>query len=174
MALDMSKMATCCAACNLGYVYTFIEEGKEEKERVGTCQTVNVPDCEDAKNCSYDGRRTDIFCEKRASEQDDNIEDDKRCVAVFGVAIHQSNAEGMPAQDDQPPTTEGSWTPFLLICAVLVARWLASSKSDFPIKFRRWLGKQKVQARKKFGYRDEEKYKMSAGSGADQRLKRQG
>ena len=27
---------------NLGYVYTFIEEGKEEKERVGTCQTVNV------------------------------------------------------------------------------------------------------------------------------------
>ena len=97
-----------------------------------------------------------------------------RCVAVFGVAIHQSNAEGMPAQDDQPPTTEGSWTPFLLICAVLVARWLASSKSDFPIKFRRWLGKQKVQARKKFGYRDEEKYKMSAGSGADQRLKRQG
>ena len=86
----------------------------------------------------------------------------------------QSNAEGMPAQDDQPPTTEGSWTPFVLICVVLAARWLASSKSDFPIKFRRWVGKQKVQAKKKLGYRDEEKYKMSAGSGADQRLKRQG
>ena len=43
-----------------------------------------------------------------------------------------------------------------------------------PIKFRRWLGGQKVQAKKKFGYRDEEKYRMTAGGGADQRLKRQG
>mmetsp|Transcript_9513 Transcript_9513/g.15797 ORF Transcript_9513/g.15797 Transcript_9513/m.15797 type:complete len:81 (-) Transcript_9513:290-532(-) len=80
----------------------------------------------------------------------------------------------MPAQDDQPPTTEGSWTPFLLFCVLLVARWLAYSKSDVPIKFRRWLGGQKVQAKKKLQLRDDAKYQMSAGSGADQRLKRQG
>ena len=82
----------------------------------------------------------------------------------------------MPAQDDEPPTTEteGSWVPFLLICLLLIIRWLTYSKSDIPIKFRRWLGGQKVQAKKKFGYRDEEKYKMTAGGGADQRLKRQG
>ena len=84
----------------------------------------------------------------------------------------------MPAQDDEPPTTttetEGSWVPFLLICVFLIIRWLTYSKSDIPIKFRRWLGGQKVQVKKKLGYRDDEKYKMSAGSGADQRLKRQG
>ena len=83
----------------------------------------------------------------------------------------------MPAQDDEPPTTEteeGSWVPFLLICLLLIIRWLTYSKSDMPIKFRRWLGGQKVQAKKKYGYRDEEKYKMTAGGGADQRLKRQG
>jgi hypothetical protein len=68
----------------------------------------------------------------------------------------------------------GSWTPAILIITILIVRWLAYSKSDAAIKFRRWLGGKKVQLKKQLGYRDDEKYKMKAGGGADQRLKRQG
>mmetsp|Transcript_25381 Transcript_25381/g.55456 ORF Transcript_25381/g.55456 Transcript_25381/m.55456 type:complete len:82 (-) Transcript_25381:1399-1644(-) len=74
----------------------------------------------------------------------------------------------------EKPSVKGSWTPVILILAILIVRWLAYSKGDAAIKFRRWLGGKKVQLKKQFGYRDDEKYKMKAGGGADQRLKRQG
>jgi len=69
---------------------------------------------------------------------------------------------------------EGSWTPFIILTIILLLRWLAFSNGDVPVKFRRWYSMQKVQWKKQLGYRDESKYKMGAGDGANQRHKRQG
>mmetsp|Transcript_5549 Transcript_5549/g.7099 ORF Transcript_5549/g.7099 Transcript_5549/m.7099 type:complete len:84 (+) Transcript_5549:70-321(+) len=68
----------------------------------------------------------------------------------------------------------GSWTPSLIIVGLFVLKWLISSPSNTAVKIRRFAQMKKLQFKKKFGYRDETKYKMGAGDGANQKHKRQG
>mmetsp|Transcript_9109 Transcript_9109/g.13205 ORF Transcript_9109/g.13205 Transcript_9109/m.13205 type:complete len:80 (-) Transcript_9109:116-355(-) len=71
-------------------------------------------------------------------------------------------------------TQEGSWTPTILFVIIGTILWLSFGKGGTPIKFRRWYNIKRVYWRKKLGYRDETKYKMGAGDGANQRNFRQG
>mmetsp|Transcript_19440 Transcript_19440/g.27357 ORF Transcript_19440/g.27357 Transcript_19440/m.27357 type:complete len:80 (-) Transcript_19440:570-809(-) len=64
------------------------------------------------------------------------------------------------------------WFYFALFLVAL--RWIAFGEGNLPISIRRWLSMKRVELRKKLGYRDETKYKMSAGDGANQKYKRQG
>eukprot|EP00559_Dactyliosolen_fragilissimus_P005697 CAMPEP_0184855242 /NCGR_PEP_ID=MMETSP0580-20130426/544_1 /TAXON_ID=1118495 /ORGANISM="Dactyliosolen fragilissimus" /LENGTH=78 /DNA_ID=CAMNT_0027349705 /DNA_START=36 /DNA_END=272 /DNA_ORIENTATION=+ len=70
--------------------------------------------------------------------------------------------------------TTGSWTPTILVSIAFALRWIAFGEGNLPISIRRWLSMKRVELRKKLGYRDETKYKMSAGDGANQKYKRQG
>jgi hypothetical protein len=70
--------------------------------------------------------------------------------------------------------THGSWLPTLLIVSILLLRWILISPNDSAVRIRRWFGMQKVKWRKVLGFRDNSKYKMGAGDGANQRYTRQG
>lgn len=70
-------------------------------------------------------------------------------------------------------SAEGSWGPFLLIVTLIVLRWVFYSPN--AVNVRRWLQIQKVQLRKKLGFRDDSKYTSGgAGQGASAKVKRQG
>mmetsp|Transcript_15940 Transcript_15940/g.22477 ORF Transcript_15940/g.22477 Transcript_15940/m.22477 type:complete len:80 (-) Transcript_15940:258-497(-) len=69
---------------------------------------------------------------------------------------------------------EGSWTPFLIITFLLILRWIIFGQGDLPVRIRRWYNMQKIHWKKTLGYRDETKYQMTAGDGANQKYKRQG
>mmetsp|Transcript_3568 Transcript_3568/g.6521 ORF Transcript_3568/g.6521 Transcript_3568/m.6521 type:complete len:84 (-) Transcript_3568:261-512(-) len=66
--------------------------------------------------------------------------------------------------------TEGSWTPTILLLAFLAVRHLLRNS----INFQRFVSNQKIHWRKQLGYRDESKYQMGVGDGANMELKRQG
>ena len=66
--------------------------------------------------------------------------------------------------------TEGSWTPTLVLLALLAIRYLLKNS----VTFQRFVGSQKIMWRKRLGYRDESKYQMGVGDGANMSLKRQG
>ena len=66
--------------------------------------------------------------------------------------------------------TQGSWTPTLVILAFLVVRHILRNS----IKAQRFINNQKIHWRNKLGYRDETKYQMGVGDGANMKLKRQG
>lgn len=66
--------------------------------------------------------------------------------------------------------TEGSWTPTILLFTILLFRYLLRNN----ISFQRFIGNQKIYWRNRLGYRDDTKYQMGAGDGANMDLKRQG
>ena len=66
--------------------------------------------------------------------------------------------------------TEGSWTPTIIVVTILIIRYLLRNS----ITFQRFVGSQKIYWRKRLGYRDETKYQMGVGDGANMKLKRQG
>lgn len=66
--------------------------------------------------------------------------------------------------------TEGSWTPTIILAALLFVRYLLNNS----ISFQRFAGNQKIYWRRRLGYRDDSKYEMGAGDGANMKLKRQG
>ena len=66
--------------------------------------------------------------------------------------------------------TKGSWIPTIIIISTLLIRY-SLSKS---IKFQRFVSTTKISIKKKLGYRDDAKYQMGVGDGANMNLKRQG
>jgi hypothetical protein len=66
--------------------------------------------------------------------------------------------------------TQGSWTPTLLLLTFLMLRHLLRNS----IRFQRFVSNQKIHWKRRLGYRDESKYHMGAGDGANMKLKRQG
>lgn len=66
--------------------------------------------------------------------------------------------------------TEGSWTPTLVLLAILGLRHLLRNS----VRFQRFASNQRIHWRKRLGYRDESKYQMGVGDGANMKLKRQG
>lgn len=66
--------------------------------------------------------------------------------------------------------TKGSWTPTLLLLTILSTRYLYQNS----ISFQRFISNQRIYWRKRLGYRDETKYQMGVGDGANMKLKRQG
>ena len=65
---------------------------------------------------------------------------------------------------------EGSWTPTIIVATILIIRYLLRNS----ITLQRFIGRQKIYWRKRLGYRDESKYQMGVGDGANMKLKRQG
>mmetsp|Transcript_53613 Transcript_53613/g.160492 ORF Transcript_53613/g.160492 Transcript_53613/m.160492 type:complete len:82 (-) Transcript_53613:1377-1622(-) len=78
------------------------------------------------------------------------------------------------SSDEAEAPFDGSWTPTIAIASLLLLRWIVFGKGDTPVRIRRWYNMQRVQWRKKLGYRDDSKYKMKAGDGSNERYKRQG
>mmetsp|Transcript_11350 Transcript_11350/g.17023 ORF Transcript_11350/g.17023 Transcript_11350/m.17023 type:complete len:82 (-) Transcript_11350:174-419(-) len=70
--------------------------------------------------------------------------------------------------------TEGSWMPTIVITLLGLILWLVYGKGDRPVRFRRWYNLERLKLKKRLGYRDDSKYAMSAGDGANMKLKRQG
>eukprot|EP00956_Cyclotella_meneghiniana_P042429 scaffold248459_cov84-Cyclotella_meneghiniana.AAC.3 len=66
--------------------------------------------------------------------------------------------------------TEGSWAPTIIIATLLIFRNLLNNS----VSFQRFVGNQKIYWRRRLGYRDDSKYQMGAGDGANLKLKRQG
>ena len=80
----------------------------------------------------------------------------------------------MPVTTEHASRNHGSWVPTLIVLTVLLMRWILLSPSDVAVSIRRWFGVQKVKWRKTLGLRDNKKYRMGAGDGANQRYSRQG
>ncbi|EJK46390.1 hypothetical protein THAOC_34938 [Thalassiosira oceanica] len=66
--------------------------------------------------------------------------------------------------------SEGSWTPTILIASALLVRYLHSNS----VSFQRFVSQQRIHWRRRLGYRDNTKYQMGVGDGANMSLKRQG
>lgn len=66
--------------------------------------------------------------------------------------------------------TGGSWAPTIVILAALAARHLLRSS----VRCQRFVSGQRIYWRRKLGYRDDSKYQMGVGDGANMKLKRQG
>lgn len=64
----------------------------------------------------------------------------------------------------------GSWTPSLLFVSFVLFRYLMHNS----IQFQRAVSNQKIYWRRRLGYRDESKYHMGVGDGANMTLRRQG
>jgi hypothetical protein len=47
---------------------------------------------------------------------------------------------------DTDESSHGSWTPLILVCALLLLRWLAYGQGNTPVRFRRWYN-MKVSSR---------------------------
>mmetsp|Transcript_25583 Transcript_25583/g.37965 ORF Transcript_25583/g.37965 Transcript_25583/m.37965 type:complete len:80 (+) Transcript_25583:88-327(+) len=69
---------------------------------------------------------------------------------------------------------KGSWAPTITVVIILIMRWLITSQGNLAVSLRRMMQMQKLQTKKKLGLRDDSKYKMGAGDGANQKYKRQG
>ena len=66
--------------------------------------------------------------------------------------------------------TKGSWKPTIILLTLLSIRYLYQNS----ISFQRFISNQKIHWRKRLGYRDDTKYQMGVGDGANMKLKRQG
>jgi len=82
----------------------------------------------------------------------------------------------MNEQSTATSTTEvtGSWIPTIVISVLILVRWIVIGNGKTPVGFRRWFSMQKIHWKRRLGYRDINKYKMTAGDGANQKLQRQG
>jgi len=81
-------------------------------------------------------------------------------------------SSGSNLEEDQ----EGSWIPFIVIVLVGLLWWINYSESRTAVKIRRSMSSKRIQLKKKYGLRDDAKYKemKGAGDGANQKYKRQG
>mmetsp|Transcript_6548 Transcript_6548/g.11880 ORF Transcript_6548/g.11880 Transcript_6548/m.11880 type:complete len:81 (+) Transcript_6548:401-643(+) len=66
--------------------------------------------------------------------------------------------------------TRGSWTLTILLATLFAVRRALRNS----IEFQRFTKNQKIYWKNKLGYRDESKYVMGVGDGANMDLKRQG
>ncbi|GMI37666.1 hypothetical protein TeGR_g6863 [Tetraparma gracilis] len=71
-------------------------------------------------------------------------------------------------------SSEGSYWPSLLLLLLCLSLYLSFGSSPSARAARRSLAMTKIGLRRRLGLRDESKYKMSAGDGANAKLKRQG
>jgi len=71
-------------------------------------------------------------------------------------------------------TKEGSWAPAAIFAIVSLSFWLAYGSGRLPIRLRRYCNSKKIYFRRKFGLRDDSRYEMAGGHGAQQKYKRQG
>mmetsp|Transcript_31576 Transcript_31576/g.52130 ORF Transcript_31576/g.52130 Transcript_31576/m.52130 type:complete len:80 (+) Transcript_31576:114-353(+) len=76
--------------------------------------------------------------------------------------------------DSETKEVEGSWIPFILLSVLFILGWLVYGKSSGAVGIRRWYNMRRISIRKQLGYRDESKYQMGAGEGANQKYQRQG
>ncbi|KAL7474270.1 hypothetical protein ACHAW6_000248 [Cyclotella cf. meneghiniana] len=66
--------------------------------------------------------------------------------------------------------TEGSWLPAIILATYLIACHVSRNYTTAQ----RFIQNQKIYWRKRLGYRDDSKYQMGVGDGANMKLKRQG
>jgi hypothetical protein len=79
----------------------------------------------------------------------------------------------MSEEDEETP--QGSWTPMIIVLLLVLIRWIVFGQGSIvPVRVRRWYNMKRVKVKKEMGYRDESKYKMKTGDGANQKYKRQG
>ena len=108
-----------------------------------------------------------------ARPPDRRVESERRYEHNF-PGIHNNNTGNMSAIDKIDYQTyfgsEGSWTPTVLIASVLLVRYLHSNS----VSFQRFVSQQRIHWRRRLGYRDNTKYQMGVGDGANMSLKRQG
>lgn len=85
-----------------------------------------------------------------------------------------TEAAGAPSIDQMDYRTyhgtEGSWTPTVLLLAFFSMRYLFRNSTTFQ----RFVGGQRIRWRRRLGYRDDSKYRMGVGDGANMELERQG
>mmetsp|Transcript_9517 Transcript_9517/g.17892 ORF Transcript_9517/g.17892 Transcript_9517/m.17892 type:complete len:142 (-) Transcript_9517:1059-1484(-) len=91
-----------------------------------------------------------------------------------GIEINIKMDLNKEHEDYQEETTRGSWTATICIIIFLLVRWLFTSQREIALTFRRLFQMQLLQFKRKVGLRDDAKYKMGAGDGANQKHKRQG
>eukprot|EP00979_Chaetoceros_neogracilis_P001956 scaffold349_cov267-Chaetoceros_neogracile.AAC.51 len=84
-----------------------------------------------------------------------------------------TRTKDMPTTENEE-TVQGSWVPIIIVLVLLTLRWLLTSQGNVAVSIRRMMQMQKLRTKKKFGLRDDSKYKMGAGDGANQKYKRQG
>jgi len=77
-------------------------------------------------------------------------------------------------EDEEEGTQQGSWTPMIIVLLLVLIRWIVFGQGSIPVRVRRWYNMKRVKVKKEMGYRDESKYKMKTGDGANQKYKRQG
>eukprot|EP00593_Proboscia_inermis_P012664 CAMPEP_0171323614 /NCGR_PEP_ID=MMETSP0816-20121228/115682_1 /TAXON_ID=420281 /ORGANISM="Proboscia inermis, Strain CCAP1064/1" /LENGTH=103 /DNA_ID=CAMNT_0011822363 /DNA_START=407 /DNA_END=718 /DNA_ORIENTATION=+ len=77
-------------------------------------------------------------------------------------------------KDEKLREDGGSWLPTLILAIAVFAIRLCYGQGQLPVLFRRWYNLQRIQLKRRFGLRDNNKYKMGAGDGANQKYKRQG
>lgn len=80
----------------------------------------------------------------------------------------------MTQEGEEVHTSNGSWTPTVLVVLLFVLKWLLTSQNNMAVGIRRFVQMKKLQMKRQFGFRDDSKYKMGAGDGANQKHKRQG
>ena len=80
------------------------------------------------------------------------------------------------SRSDGEEDQEGSWIPFIAIVLAGLFWWISYSGSRTAVKIRRSASSKRLQMKKKYGLRDDVKYKemKGAGDGANQKYKRQG
>jgi hypothetical protein len=77
--------------------------------------------------------------------------------------------------EEEEDTQQGSWTPMIIVLLLVLIRWIVFGQGSIvPVRVRRWYNMKRVKVKKEMGYRDESKYKMKTGDGANQKYKRQG
>mmetsp|Transcript_22818 Transcript_22818/g.28753 ORF Transcript_22818/g.28753 Transcript_22818/m.28753 type:complete len:82 (+) Transcript_22818:19-264(+) len=76
--------------------------------------------------------------------------------------------------DDADEEVTGSWTLTIVVIVIFLLKWLISSQNDTAVGLRRFTQMKKLRVKRQYGFRDESKYKMGAGDGANQKHKRQG
>jgi hypothetical protein len=79
------------------------------------------------------------------------------------------------SEEEEEETPQGSWTPMIIVLLLVLIRWIVFGQGSIvPVRVRRWYNMKRVKMKKEMGYRDESKYKMKTGDGANQKYKRQG
>jgi hypothetical protein len=90
------------------------------------------------------------------------------------VAAKIEQLAAMKANRQLPSQQTGSWLPSLVLLFIIAILYLLFSQSLRARMIRREFAMYKIWLTRKMGKRDESKYKMKAGDGANEKLKRQG
>ena len=87
-----------------------------------------------------------------------------------------TSSENESSRSNVEEDQEGSWIPFIVIVVAGLLWWITYSDSRTAVKIRRSISSKRLQLKKKYGLRDDAKYKemKGAGDGANQKYKRQG